>query len=178
MSNVIHSIDIETGRQPRAGAGPASRAKAASGPAGQRRKARSTMGKTAGPASPASPEAAPGRDAPAPVPDIGDLFFASRAPGDWPRSFSVSGWLRRQDDPPPGAPPAGPDWVPLEWCRRDQAEYVAGFGRAAVIARTGDIRLRGRQSSNTRRTEMSRRHAARSAGRPLGRPGSSMTFIR
>jgi hypothetical protein len=111
------------------------------------------------------------------VPDIGEIFRAVKAPRrgyeeDGPawETFIVSSWLRRQAEPAADAPPAGPDRVPLEWCRRSEAEYVAGHGASMIIARVADIELRGRASGGTR-VRRDREHATRMVGRPLGRAG-------
>jgi hypothetical protein len=106
------------------------------------------------------------------------------------RSYRVNSWMRRRqprpepqdeqsrlvreimdkliaEDPMYGPRCAGPDNVPLEWCRREDAEYVSGVGVAGVIARLSDITLTGRVSWDEETIDGYRDFANRLAGEPL-----------
>jgi hypothetical protein len=61
----------------------------------------------------------------------------------------------------------GPDRVPLEWCYREEAEYVCGYGVAGTIERVQDLRLIGRVSWAERLIDNERAHANALAGEPL-----------
>ena len=124
------------------------------------------------------------------IPDAGDTFAYThifpRAPGyTETHHYRVTGWLRRRApyQPPSSVPQeirdmlldlakdarrgAGPDDVPLEFCRRDQAEYVCGAGVAGVIARVRDVVVDGHVDFRGQSREEARRDAEWLAGEPL-----------
>jgi hypothetical protein len=105
-------------------------------------------------------------------------------------SYRVTGWMRRR--PPRPAPRDeqqallremfdqmiadgrmegprgfGPDQVPLEFCHREEAEYVGGAGVAGTIERLSDITLTGRVSWDEKTIQEERDFANRLAGEPL-----------
>lgn len=129
------------------------------------------------------------------IPDVGDTFTYTHtfpnAPGySETGHYRVNGWLRRC---PPRPLPAteqgrltqqiinelraegkwrepeghGPDKVPLEFCRREQAEYVSGYGVAGVIVRVADVKVDGRVPWSQELLASARRHADMLAGEPL-----------
>lgn len=61
----------------------------------------------------------------------------------------------------------GPDNVPLEFCRREEAEYVSGRGVAGTIQRVADVTVTGRVSWPEELIQNGRDHANRMAGEPL-----------
>jgi hypothetical protein len=69
-----------------------------------------------------------------------------------------------QIDPPRGA---GPDNVPLEWCRREEAEYVSGVGVAGIIVRVADVEVTGQVPWDKGLIQYARISANRLAGEPL-----------
>lgn len=80
------------------------------------------------------------------IPDIGDTFAHDFGLGDgnvYDRTFRVSGWLKRATG---GGRKVGPDNCPLEFCPRDEAEYVSGSGVCGVILRAADVTIIGRVS--------------------------------
>lgn len=104
--------------------------------------------------------------------------------------YRVSGWLRRRTPPPPPADEhealvrqmiaemladgriesprgTGPDNVPLEFCHREEAEYVCGTGVAGTIQRVSDVTVTGRVNWPEETFEEERRHADMFAGEPL-----------
>lgn len=90
------------------------------------------------------------------TPDVGDLFEHEG------ETLRVSGWLRVKAPPEVRAElrglfaevlehltfetarPQGPDRKPLEFCTRDDAEYVSGSGVAGRIVRVADVTVTGR----------------------------------
>jgi hypothetical protein len=105
-------------------------------------------------------------------------------------TYRVTSWLRRrQPRPEPqdersqmvreildgmiadglieGPRGAGPDRVPLEWCHREEAEYVEGAGVAGTIERVQDLRLIGQVSWPERLIASERALAEERAGKPL-----------
>ena len=123
------------------------------------------------------------------IPDAGDTFAYTHvfplAPGYTDTDhYRVTGWLRRRAPRKPDPDPivekmlqelsekfprttAGPDKVPLEFCRRDQAEYVCGAGVAGVIARVRDVVVDGHVDHPGQSREEARRDAEWLAGEPL-----------
>lgn len=123
------------------------------------------------------------------IPDVGDTFTHTvtfrNAPGySETNHYRVDGWLRRRPARQPNPDPrveemlqrlsekfprrtAGPDDVPLEFCRRDQAEYVCGAGIAGVIVRVRDVVVDGHVDFPGESREDARRHAEVLAGEPL-----------
>lgn len=104
--------------------------------------------------------------------------------------YRVSSWLRRRRPPPvpddemsrlvsemlveirrkdPSLAPrgTGPDSVPLEFCLREQAEYVGGSGVAGTIQRVRDITVDGRVSWSEQQLADERQRAISLAGEPL-----------
>jgi hypothetical protein len=67
-------------------------------------------------------------------------------------------------DPPRGF---GPDNVPMEFCHREEAEYVSGVGVGGVIARLDEITLTGRVPWSEELIRQERDHANQLAGEPL-----------
>jgi hypothetical protein len=67
-------------------------------------------------------------------------------------------------DPPRGF---GPDNVPMEFCHREEAEYVSGYGVGGVIARLGEITLTGRVTWDEETIQEHRDLANQLAGEPL-----------
>lgn len=61
----------------------------------------------------------------------------------------------------------GPDNVPLEWCRREDAEYVSGVGVAGTIQRIADVTVTGRVSWDEKTIQADRDFANSLAGEPL-----------
>jgi hypothetical protein len=113
--------------------------------------------------------------------------------------YRVTGWLRRRSlRPEPtdeqsrlvreildeliadgsldGPRGVGPDNVPLEFCRREDAEYVSGYGVAGTIARVADVVVDGVVSRSAEYLEDERRHAERLAGEPLWRTLQALVF--
>lgn len=105
-------------------------------------------------------------------------------------SYRVESWMRRrQPRPEPATEEAafirqmidemiadgrmegprgfGPDRVPLEWCLREDAEYVSGYGVAGTIQRIADITVTGRVSWDESTIAYHREHAIALAGEPL-----------
>jgi hypothetical protein len=103
--------------------------------------------------------------------------------------YRVQSWLRRRS---PLLPPAseeealvrqfldqalaeeglerrwhGPDNVPLEWCYREEAEYVIGYGVAGTIQRVADVTVTGRVSWDEKTIQEHRDFANQLAGEPL-----------
>jgi hypothetical protein len=62
---------------------------------------------------------------------------------------------------------AGPDRVPLEWCHREEAEYVEGAGVGGTIQRVADVTVTGRVSWDEKTIQEYRDHADSLAGEPL-----------
>lgn len=105
-------------------------------------------------------------------------------------SYRVDGWMRRRRprlgpfderttltreiidemvadgrmDAPRGL---GPDNVPLEFCRREDAEYVNGYGVAGTIQRVADVTVTGRVAWPEELIQNGRDRANRMAGEPL-----------
>lgn len=105
-------------------------------------------------------------------------------------SYRVTGWMRRR---PPRPEPrderealtrqiidemladgrlepqrgAGPDGVPLEWCHREDAEYVEGAGVGGIIQRVADVTVTGRVSWDEKTIQEYRDLANSLAGEPL-----------
>lgn len=105
-------------------------------------------------------------------------------------SYRVDGWMRRRPprpepsdeqsaltrqiiddliaegkmDPPRGA---GPDRVPLDFCHREEAEYVSGCGVAGTIQRVTDVTVTGRVRVDEALIQNGRDRANRMAGEPL-----------
>lgn len=61
----------------------------------------------------------------------------------------------------------GPDRVPLEWCRREEAEYVSGAGVDGTIQRVSDVTVTGRVSWDEETIQYHRNSANKLAGEPL-----------
>jgi hypothetical protein len=125
------------------------------------------------------------------APDAGDTFaYGDERDPIHVRHYRVTGWLRRRPAPPPPAneqarltrqildelraagkiePPrgAGPDNVPLMFCRREEAEYVCGAGVAGVIVRVSDVVVDGHVDFPGKSREEARRDAEWLAGEPL-----------
>jgi hypothetical protein len=105
-------------------------------------------------------------------------------------SYRVESWLRRR--PPRGEPRtaqeailwemldemtaadgidgprgAGPDRVPLEWCHREEAEYVSGVGVGGTIQRVADVTVTGRVGWDEKTLRQHRDFADSLAGEPL-----------
>jgi hypothetical protein len=65
------------------------------------------------------------------IPDIGDTFDHTFLGST--HSYRVTAWLCRCLSPRPGqSARTGPDNVPLQFCRRWEAEYVSGAGVGAT----------------------------------------------
>jgi hypothetical protein len=62
---------------------------------------------------------------------------------------------------------AGPDRVPLEWCRREDAEYVSAVGVAGTIQRICDVQVTGRVNWSEQMIQEQRHLAELSVGEPL-----------
>jgi hypothetical protein len=116
------------------------------------------------------------------IPDVGDTFTREGRQGA--EHYRVTGWLRRRSPRNPDPDPqveelmaslsekfprrgAGPDNVPLEFCLREQAEYVCGAGVCGVIMRVCDVRVDGRVPWPRDLLDGARRHAEVLAGEPL-----------
>lgn len=116
------------------------------------------------------------------VPDIGDTFTHTVL-GQTGR-YRVAAWLRRRPPRAPDPDPrmeellrdletryprrgAGPDNVPLEFCRRWEAEYVEGHGVGGVIVRVADVRVTGRVQWSKDLLDGERKHAELIAGEPV-----------
>jgi hypothetical protein len=105
-------------------------------------------------------------------------------------SYRVSAWMRRrQPRPEPqdeqsrmvreiiaemmadgrieGPRGLGPDRVPLEFCHREEAEYVEGVGVAGTIVRVSDVAVTGRVSWDEETIQYYRDFADDLAGEPL-----------
>ncbi len=105
-------------------------------------------------------------------------------------SYRVDGWLCRRpprpparteqeritreilaeliaEDPSYGPRGFGPDKVPLNSCRPEEAEYVSGYGVAGTIVRVSDVIVTGRVSWPDDVLASEREHALRMAGEPL-----------
>jgi hypothetical protein len=104
-------------------------------------------------------------------------------------SYRVTGWLRRRSPRPEPATPEeifvrsildealakegtdrrghGPDNLPLEFCLRDEAEYVGGYGVGGTIRRVADVTVTGRVSWTEEHIAEQREHAVALAGEPL-----------
>jgi hypothetical protein len=104
-------------------------------------------------------------------------------------SYRVTGWLRRRSPRPEPTTPEeifvrsildqalaeegvkrqghGPDNLPLEFCLRDQAEYVGGYGVGGTIQRVADVTVTGRVSWPEEHIAEQRERAVALAGEPL-----------
>jgi hypothetical protein len=71
------------------------------------------------------------------------------------------------DDPALAPRVFGPDQVPLEWCHRQEAEYVGGVGVASTFQRICDVQVTGRVDWPERLFVQEREDANALAGEPL-----------
>ena len=69
------------------------------------------------------------------IPDIGDKFHYRD------HGYRVDAWLKRSEHTGRNL---GPDNCPLEFCARDEAQYVSGYGVCGVIVRLSDVVITGR----------------------------------
>ncbi|MEU4576081.1 hypothetical protein [Nonomuraea sp. NPDC023979] len=92
------------------------------------------------------------------TPDIGDTFTRDG------RSYRVTGWLKRSERTGALARRLGPDSCPLQFCARDEAQYVSGYGICGVIVRVGDVVVTGRVPWTEDALASDRALAARLAG--------------
>jgi hypothetical protein len=114
------------------------------------------------------------------VPDVGDRFQVEGLQST--EYYVVTSWLRRRPPRKPNLDPlveemlrdlqkkypqrgAGPDQVPLEWCSREQAEYVSARGVGGTIVRACDVVVTGHIENDHVASE--RDHANLLAGEPL-----------
>jgi hypothetical protein len=125
------------------------------------------------------------------VPDVGDTFKHTDRWGHV-SSYRVESWLRRRPPRKPNDGPdeqtrldeqilselraegkippprgAGPDDVPLEWFRREEAEYISGYGVCGIILRVADVVVTGRVPWTEEVIEEHRRLALLLAGEAL-----------
>ena len=119
------------------------------------------------------------------IPQIGDTFsraFTYRGGyQEKPQRWRVTGYLKRYTPPPldpevaeffegigmgfePTARPAGPDNVPLVFCRRDEAEYVSATATCGIIVRVSDIHVDGHVGWPDNLMAFARREAERLVG--------------
>jgi hypothetical protein len=101
-------------------------------------------------------------------------------------SYRVTGWMRRrpirqrpdevrqmidyllaEGGLEVGGRKFGPDQVPMEHCRRDEAEYVSGYGVAGTIVRVSDVVVDGRVSWDETSIQEGRDLANALAGEPM-----------
>jgi hypothetical protein len=78
------------------------------------------------------------------VPDIGETFTIADKYST--HRYRVTGWMRQSRRRSLIAGTFGPDNVQLEWCIRDAAEYITGYGVCGIIRRVGDVQVDGRVS--------------------------------
>lgn len=91
------------------------------------------------------------------VPDVGTIVeYGMDSFGKKPATYRVSAWLKEATPPPPSKydflnhllystqQKVGPDEKRLEFCTREQAEYLSLSGIAGAIARVGDVKVVGR----------------------------------
>lgn len=71
------------------------------------------------------------------VPDIGDRFVHDG------HGYRVTAWLKATEART-SSTLAGPDRCAMEFCTREEAEYVGGYGVAGVLLRVADVRVSGR----------------------------------
>ena len=83
------------------------------------------------------------------IPDIGEIFVKDE------HHYRVTGWMRRAEETPAyytllgwliasTSQWVGPDRCRLINCRREDAQYVSGYGICGCIARVRDVTIIGR----------------------------------
>jgi hypothetical protein len=122
------------------------------------------------------------------VPDVGDTFEYTSGLGST-SPYRVTAWLRRRAPRTPNPDPvvaeilseteemlrreghgrrcAGPDNIPLEFCRRWEAEYALSDGMDERNVRVSDVRVTGRVPWPRDLIDSSRRHGELLAGEPI-----------
>lgn len=114
------------------------------------------------------------------APDVGEIFDIEGV------SYRVTCWLRRRparsipvpEDHPDRRfweematvfPPTnyGPDQCPLEFCRREDAEYVSGTAAGGRIVRVREVTVTGTVDWPAVDIAMARQRAERMAGHPV-----------
>jgi hypothetical protein len=116
-------------------------------------------------------------------------WYARRSAVD-SHSYRVTSWMRQRDITPPEHQTEeeafiwqvldellaeegprrrgfGPDNVPMEYCHREEAEYVHGYGVAGIIIRCCDVAVDGRVDWDEKHIQKCRDQANQLAGEPL-----------
>lgn len=117
-------------------------------------------------------------------------WYAKRAIHET-HSYRVTGWMRRRAPRPQpageherlarqmidellaeggleaGGRKFGPDQVPMEHCRREEAEYVSGYGVGGTIVRVRDVVVDGRVPWDEATLQEGRDRANFLAGEPM-----------